>query len=136
VAEETQYLSENPHLEQLRRIFEIAKINFGRIDYGCVNGKVQVWEINTNPNLLWPMQNEPAHAARFANHTQFAEQMVDALLQFNAVSQDVKLSTIRISPPPSWFFRKAVEVTKNRLPYQWWVWVERQNRRWRKVQSP
>ncbi|MEM6504952.1 MAG: hypothetical protein AAF711_05760 [Planctomycetota bacterium] len=32
--------------------FELAGIDYGRIDYGLLDGKVQVWEINTNPRLV------------------------------------------------------------------------------------
>ncbi len=55
--EETRYLEENPHREQLKRIFQIAGIEYGRIDYGIVDGRVQVWEINTNPILFKPRKS-------------------------------------------------------------------------------
>ncbi len=51
LAEEQRYIHTNPHEAELRRIFDIADIQFGRIDYGMHNGKIQVWEINTNPVL-------------------------------------------------------------------------------------
>ncbi len=35
----------------LRRVFDLAHIRFGRIDYGVLNGVPQVWEINTNPTM-------------------------------------------------------------------------------------
>lgn len=50
-AEELAYLRENPHREPLLEIFGIARIDYGRIDYGLVDGKVQTFEINTNPRL-------------------------------------------------------------------------------------
>ena len=37
--------------KQLREIFDLAQIEYGRIDYGMLDGKVQCWEINTNPGL-------------------------------------------------------------------------------------
>jgi hypothetical protein len=48
-ADEKAYVRDNPHSHELMRAFEIAKIEYGRADYGLVGGKVQVWEINTNP---------------------------------------------------------------------------------------
>lgn len=48
---EHQYVLENPHQEQVRQIFDLAGIEFGRIDYGLLNDKIQVWEINTNPTF-------------------------------------------------------------------------------------
>jgi hypothetical protein len=51
VEEEIEFMKENPHEEQLREIFKIAKIDFGRIDYGIKNGQIQTWEINTLPTF-------------------------------------------------------------------------------------
>jgi hypothetical protein len=43
------YYSTNPHKEWLERINKIARVDYGRIDYSVLNGKPQLWEINTNP---------------------------------------------------------------------------------------
>jgi hypothetical protein len=39
-------------LPQIKQVYELAQIEYGRIDYGLVNGKIQVFEINTHPMLL------------------------------------------------------------------------------------
>ncbi|WP_159783478.1 hypothetical protein [Sodalinema gerasimenkoae] len=49
--EEKIYVETNPHEEQLREIFELADIQYGRIDYSLLDGVLQVWEINTNPHI-------------------------------------------------------------------------------------
>ncbi|MFB9994473.1 hypothetical protein ACFFLM_21180 [Deinococcus oregonensis] len=49
IAEETAYLQNNPHEAQLRAVFAAAQIDYGRVDYGMVGGRIQVYEINTNP---------------------------------------------------------------------------------------
>ena len=51
VDEEVAFVRDNPHQEVLARAFFIAGIEFGRVDYGIVNGRVQIYEINTNPSL-------------------------------------------------------------------------------------
>ncbi len=51
VAEERDYLERNPHEAELRELFELARIEYGRIDYAMLDGRIQVWEINTNPYL-------------------------------------------------------------------------------------
>ena len=51
VREELDYLSTDPHADWLRETFALARINYGRIDYGLLNGCPQVWEINTNPTI-------------------------------------------------------------------------------------
>jgi hypothetical protein len=50
---EQRYLRDNPHEDALRRIFEIAGCEYGRIDYDVRDdGSLRVWEINTHPVLL------------------------------------------------------------------------------------
>ena len=51
VREELEYLETNPHEEWLRETFDLARIDYGRIDYGLLDGRPQVWEINTNPTI-------------------------------------------------------------------------------------
>lgn len=55
------YIRENPHNEMLKNVFDISEINYGRIDYGMVDEKPIVWEINLNPNyggLRFKKKNE------------------------------------------------------------------------------
>jgi hypothetical protein len=49
LAAEDQYVRTNPHEGMLRPIFTLARIEYGRMDYAMVDGRVQVFEINTNP---------------------------------------------------------------------------------------
>ena len=51
VLEELDYVSRNPHQQQLLTIFELAHVEYGRIDYAIKNGSVQTWEINLNPTI-------------------------------------------------------------------------------------
>jgi hypothetical protein len=51
IEEEERYVFGNPHAEQLRSIFELARIDFGRADYAIVNGRIEIFEINTNPTF-------------------------------------------------------------------------------------
>ncbi len=69
---ERLYLETNPHEHELREIFRLARIEYGKIDYGVLGDRLQVWEINTNPNLLPRSDNkilsseDPADAERKA----------------------------------------------------------------------
>jgi hypothetical protein len=49
--EERAYVLGNPHRDQLARIFAVARVEYGRIDYGVKNGRVQTWEINLHPTI-------------------------------------------------------------------------------------
>ena len=46
------YQKNNPHEERLREIFDLAGIQYGRIDYSLLDGNPQVWQITTNPVLI------------------------------------------------------------------------------------
>jgi len=69
LAEELQYLESNPHEAELREIFGLAGIDYGRVDYGVKDGRIQVWEINTNPMIVRP---SAARSTRHAVHARFA----------------------------------------------------------------
>jgi hypothetical protein len=49
--EEEAYVTGNPHAQALRDIFRLAEIDFGRADYAVANGRIEVFEINTNPSF-------------------------------------------------------------------------------------
>ena len=49
--ESAAYLAGNPHEESLREIARLAGIEYGRVDYGLRGGRLQVWEINTQPTV-------------------------------------------------------------------------------------
>lgn len=49
VDEEQDFLETFPHRDALDEVFRLAGLEYGRIDYGFHNGRLQVWEINTNP---------------------------------------------------------------------------------------
>lgn len=51
-SETRDFVKKNPHKEKLKEIFQIAKIDYGRIDYCIVDNKIQVFEINTNPTVI------------------------------------------------------------------------------------
>jgi hypothetical protein len=49
--EDLGFVENNPHEGWLRRVFGLAGVEFGRIDYGVLGGQPQVWEINLNPTM-------------------------------------------------------------------------------------
>ena len=52
VAEEIDYLAHGKDAERLMAIFDLANMQFGRIDYSFANGRLQVFEINANPTII------------------------------------------------------------------------------------
>jgi hypothetical protein len=63
LAAELAFLDANPHVRALREIFRTAGIGYGRIDYSVVGGRIQVWEINTNPVLTPQFDRIPERRA-------------------------------------------------------------------------
>lgn len=49
--EEYDCVANNPFGEMLMPAFEIAGLDYGRVDFGLVGGRPQVYEINTNPDI-------------------------------------------------------------------------------------
>ncbi len=49
--EELAYLRANPHRDWLARVFALAGVDYGRIDYGVQAGVPQAWEINLDPTI-------------------------------------------------------------------------------------
>ena len=79
VAEEWRFVRENPHQEELLEISARARVQYGRFDYTMSEGKVQVWELNTNPTLGKPRKRY--HEIRRPLMDHFAEAFGSALLE-------------------------------------------------------
>jgi len=50
--EEREYVRTFPDQDEVRAIFELAGIDYGRMDYARVDGAIRVWEINSNPSIV------------------------------------------------------------------------------------
>ena len=52
----------------LRRVFAVAGVDYGRVDYGVLDGVPQVWEINLNPTIGrpagWPQKRAQSPESR------------------------------------------------------------------------
>lgn len=90
------YCRTNPHEHELRSIFDLAEVRYGRIDYSLLHGAVQVWEINTNPIIARPREKYPAFSQNF--HEAFAGAFNQALLELNTSSDSVPGNPISWNP--------------------------------------
>lgn len=55
--ESDDYFHASPHTDLVCPIFDLAGIEYGRMDFGFTDGRLQVWEINDNPNFVSADQN-------------------------------------------------------------------------------
>ncbi len=74
--DEYDIVSENRHGESLRPAFEAAAIEYGRADFSLVDGREQVYEINTNPNH-GRIREHPV-ALRMQTDALYQERLLDA----------------------------------------------------------
>lgn len=81
-AEEMDFVQNFPHEKQIAEVFRLAGLTYGRVDYGVKNGRIQVWEINTNPIIVRP--RETMDPKRLLSQTQSARLIAEA---FEAASR-------------------------------------------------
>jgi hypothetical protein len=56
---ELDMMNQVPFKSLIRKVFDIAHIEYGRLDFGLVDGCPQFYEINTNPTLRLSMKSHP-----------------------------------------------------------------------------
>jgi hypothetical protein len=84
VREEMAFLESNPHEAWVRETFAIARMQYGRIDYGIAGGLPQAWEINCNPVVMMrPNEYQPGHLPA---QEWFAERIRAAFSELDSVS--------------------------------------------------
>jgi hypothetical protein len=79
VAEERKFQQSFPHREQLMKVFDLAGVTYGRVDYGMKDGRLQIWEINTNP-IIVPVEEKLA-PARHETQRWSANRILEAFRQ-------------------------------------------------------
>jgi hypothetical protein len=92
--EERAYLADNPHREALLRIFDRAGITYGRIDYGLLSERIQVWEINTNPMVIQERQKYAAE--KLALKLRLVDDLSDALLVLNRAAESDQVRRVAV----------------------------------------
>jgi hypothetical protein len=129
VAEETAYVETNPHERELRAIFDVAALDWGRIDYGVRDGALQVWEINTNPQML--SFQDGGGPQRLPVHARVAVALRSALA---AIDCTVPPRRLRVAPTrtrpdgaSSWSTGAVVRAVARRTGL---MWHEERLRRW------
>ena len=60
--DEYRIVATNPFADALWPVFELAGVEYGRVDFGLVGGRPQIYEINSNPDLK--LRPKPSPVAR------------------------------------------------------------------------
>lgn len=75
--DELRIVRDNPYANWVSRVFDIAGMAYGRVDFGLVGGRPQAYEINSNPTVSFPATH-PA-AQRVQAYAVFREHYLSAL---------------------------------------------------------
>jgi hypothetical protein len=104
--EELNYVTSNPHATWLRETFHLAGTEYGRVDYGLLDGKPQLWEVNLNPTMSRHFGKNPrSHrteaqrkvlATARAHHTRLFQA---ALLGLDVDFDPARMVSLSISAP-------------------------------------
>lgn len=77
IDEELEFVKNNPHNSFLKKVFEIAGIRYGRVDYSLRNGRPVIWEINSNPMIA--SSSSLKKSQRRMIHDMFTAQFINAI---------------------------------------------------------
>ncbi|MCE9592120.1 MAG: hypothetical protein K8S99_16560 [Planctomycetes bacterium] len=80
--EERRFVDHFPQRDAVWEIFRSAQIDFGRMDFGVLDGRVVVWEINTNPQFL--VAQEDLHPLRAETQQRSGNALIDAMQSLDA----------------------------------------------------
>jgi hypothetical protein len=125
--EEQHYLRNNPHEIQLNAVFQLAGINYGRVDYSILDNKPQIWEINTNPTL---MHIAPGPAKCNRERSKFVQRMIAAFEEIDCAGNGkimipvkARVSRITNAPRVKSFFTFTIVFVLDKYYYlrQWTV---------------
>lgn len=80
-----------PHSEAITRAFDIANVDFGRADFAVVDGRLQIYEINTNPRIGWVTDHPDA--ARRETEARIRDSLADAL---SDLAPEIRPPSVRV----------------------------------------
>lgn len=74
--EEREYVTSSPHVALLEPVFDLAGCTWARVDYSFWRGRMQVWEVNDNPEFGKKWKHD---IGRRATHAVFFRRLESAL---------------------------------------------------------
>jgi hypothetical protein len=88
--EEQDMMVENRYGGHLAEVFDLACVDYGRADYGIVDGRVQVYEINTNPFVSTPSAHP--NPIRAQNQVIAWERFVESLAKLDTTDSHAPIA--------------------------------------------
>lgn len=75
------YIRSDDHNAAVRRVFEIANVEYGRVDYSIVDGRLEFYELNTNPHNSYRDMDEIPES-----RDDFTPRFIDAILALDCAA--------------------------------------------------
>ncbi len=100
--EEYDLVANNPFTAAVEPAFQLAGIDYGRVDFGLVDGRPQIFEINTNPHVELDPKASPVERRNQSN----------ALFKANYLEAMAAIDTER---RPAWVVKSSVPVRSARI---------------------
>lgn len=101
--EEKVFVRDNPHRDIFKKIFHDARIQYGRVDYGMLDGMPQIWEINTNPTVISDPKKLKVQDRKGINDI-FVDRYVSAIQKLD--SSAGRGQRVKINPSHLWRWAK------------------------------
>jgi hypothetical protein len=94
--EEHRFVAEHTFAEAMRPVFELAGIEYGRVDFGILGGRPQIYEINSNPDLKLRHNPSPVPLRNESNEL-FRHNYLQALRAIDTVGATAPALELSIS---------------------------------------
>lgn len=113
--EEFRIVSDDPYGEPIGQVFDLAHVDYGRVDFGLLKGEVQVFEINTKPDVQFLVDHP--HPARRESYRVFKERYLAALA---ALDSPDRRDQVEIDHPVfAPYQKRAAQARTSRAAPQW-----------------
>ena len=96
IARDLAYIKSAEHNETVRKVFDIAEVEYGRVDYSIVNGRLEFYELNTNPHNSYREMDDIPESRDY-----FTPLFIDALLALDCPADPKERVTIEPFEPPT-----------------------------------
>ena len=92
--EEYRLIKDNPYADKILNIFNIGHIEYGRIDFGLVENKIETYEINTNPYVSFTRKHP--YPIRIESGNLSKKLYEDAMAEINTPDTNQKIEIISV----------------------------------------
>ncbi|MEE8104611.1 MAG: hypothetical protein V3T86_03655 [Planctomycetota bacterium] len=99
---EQEFLRARPHLDELGEIARLAGIQWGRVDYALLDGRIQIFEINTNPVVISEKVAERVTPELMQTRMALFARTIESLDDRVGAGARIPIAQVQGCRPPGW----------------------------------